>query len=101
LGVIFYQLLCGEVPFRGSHLAVINQVLREEPQSPRTIDPKIPRELETICLKAMAKKPADRYPTASDFAEDLERWLQGEPVMAKRTAGWQQAIGRIFRRKQD
>src|SRR5207302_2966257 len=55
LGVVLYELLCGALPFRGSRIMMLHQVLREEPRPPRRINDKIPRDLETICLKAMAK----------------------------------------------
>jgi WD40 repeat protein/tRNA A-37 threonylcarbamoyl transferase component Bud32 len=83
LGVILYHLLCGELPFRGSRLMLLNQVLHEEPRSPRRVNDRIPRDLETICLKAMAKQPAWRYGTAREMAEDLQRFLRGEPILAR------------------
>ena len=61
LGVILYQMLCGELPFRGTKAMIVHQVLWEEPRPPRKVNDKIPRDLETICLKAMAKLPARRY----------------------------------------
>jgi hypothetical protein len=94
LGVIFYQLLTGELPFRGSRLMVRDQVLHEEPRPPRRINYQIPRDLETICLKTLAKAPARRYATAQALAEDLRHWLKGEPIHARpvgrveRTWGW-------------
>jgi WD40 repeat protein len=94
LGVMLYELLCGELPFRGSKLMMLDQVLREEPRPPRRLNDKIPRDLETICLKAMAKEPARRYATARALAEDLRRFLVGEPIQARaigllaRTVKW-------------
>jgi len=82
LGVVLYELLAGEIPFRGSKVMMIHQVLREEPRSPRRINDKIPRDQETICLKAMSKTPARRYASARDLADDLRRWLAGEPIGA-------------------
>src|SRR5262249_7217408 len=61
LGVVLYELLCGELPFRGSKRMMLDQVQWEEPRPPRRLNDKIPRDLETICLKAMAKAPAQRY----------------------------------------
>jgi serine/threonine protein kinase len=75
LGAVLYELLCGSVPFRGSKITTLNQILHDEPRSPRRIDPRVPRDLETICLKAMAKQPGNRYQTAAEFADDLGRWL--------------------------
>jgi eukaryotic-like serine/threonine-protein kinase len=90
LGVIFYELLTGERPFRGNRRMLILQVLEDEPRSPRQLNDKVPRDLETICLKAMAKSPARRYTTARELADDLRRYLGGEPIRAR-------PIGRIER----
>jgi tetratricopeptide (TPR) repeat protein/tRNA A-37 threonylcarbamoyl transferase component Bud32 len=83
LGVIFYELLTGELPFRGSRLMLLQQVLHDEPRPPRRINEKIPRDLETVCLKALQKAPGSRYATARDMADDLRRFLKGEPVRAR------------------
>src|SRR5262249_34870954 len=77
LGVILYQLLTVELPFRGNKAMLLYQVLHDEPKSPRSLNDKIPRDLETIALKAMAKEPGRRYATAKDMADDLRRWLAG------------------------
>jgi len=83
LGVILYELLTGELPFRGNSRMLIVQVLQDEPRPPRRINDKIPRDLETICLKAMSKVPARRYASARELADDLRRWLGGEPIAAR------------------
>src|SRR5262249_35520905 len=83
LGVILYELLCGELPFRGTVHLILHQVLYEEPRQPRRLNDKIPRDLETICLKALAKRPERRYGTAGQLAEDLRRFLAGEPIRAR------------------
>ena len=76
LGVVFYELLTGRRPFRGdSHTEVMNQLATVEPRPPRQIDDTIPRELERICQKAMAKRASERYSTARDLAEDLRHFL--------------------------
>src|SRR3569623_1295336 len=83
LGVVLYELLTGERPFRGNRRMLILQVLEDEPRPPRRLNDKIPRDLETICLKAMAKAPARRYTSSREFAEDLRRWLQGDAILAR------------------
>jgi tRNA A-37 threonylcarbamoyl transferase component Bud32 len=83
LGVILYRLLTGELPFRGNQRMLLNQVLHDEPKPPRSLNDKIPRDAETICLKAVAKEPSQRYATAGELATDLRRFLGGEPVRAR------------------
>ncbi len=91
LGVILYELLTGELPFRGSKAMLLEQVLREEPRPPRRVNDKVPRDLETVCLKALAKEPARRYATARALADDLHHWLRGEPVRARPVSAWERA----------
>ena len=83
LGVILYELICGERPFRGSADAVIYQVIHLEPAGLRTLDPTVPRDLETICAKCLAKEPNQRYQTAELLADDLRRFDCGKPVRAR------------------
>jgi len=83
LGASLYEALTGVEPFRGSVQLVIGRVLGEEPLPPRRIDPSIPRDLETICLMAMAKEPARRYASSAEFQADLRRWMNGEPIRAR------------------
>ncbi len=76
LGIILYELLAGRKPFWSEcHEELLRQVLWEEPEPPRQLDPSIPQELERICMKAMAKRAADRYPTAGTMADDLRHFL--------------------------
>jgi hypothetical protein len=76
-------MLCGELPFRGSRAMVLHQVLHDEPRPPRRQNDKIPRDLETICQKAMAKSPSRRYQTARELADDLRRFQSREPILAR------------------
>jgi serine/threonine protein kinase/formylglycine-generating enzyme required for sulfatase activity len=76
LGVVFYELLTGQRPFvAGSESEILELIRIKEPRPPRQIDDTIPRELDRICLKALAKRASDRYSTALDLAEDLRHWL--------------------------
>ncbi|MBW3598473.1 MAG: serine/threonine-protein kinase, partial [Planctomycetes bacterium] len=80
LGVILFWLLTGRRPFRGSSdTEVFEEVLHREPRPPRQLRPAVPRELDRICLKCLAKRMSDRYATASDLADDLEDWLHKKP----------------------
>jgi len=83
LGVILYQLLAGELPFRGNKAMLLHQVLHDEPATPSSLNDKIPRDLKTIALKAMAKEPGRRYASAKEMAEHLRRWSAGEPIVAR------------------
>lgn len=83
LGSILYELLTGELPFRGNQRMLLHQVLHDEPRAPRSLNDRIPRDLETICLRAMAKEPARRYQTSQQMADDLTRFLAGEAITAR------------------
>ena len=79
LGVILFELLTGELPFRGNQRMLLHHVIHDEPRAPRSLNDRIPKDLETICLKAMAKEPSRRYQTAQALADDFERF-SGRPA---------------------
>jgi len=83
LGVVLYELMTAERPFRGNRRMLILQVLEDDPRPPRKLNDAVPRDLETIVLHAMEKSPARRYASAGDLARDLERFLAGEPIQAR------------------
>jgi serine/threonine protein kinase/tetratricopeptide (TPR) repeat protein len=86
LGAVLYQLLTGQPPFAGgATYETIKLLLDTEPKQPRLLNPKIDRDLSTICLKCLEKDPKRRYTSAIALAEDLERWLKHEPILARHT----------------
>jgi serine/threonine protein kinase/Tfp pilus assembly protein PilF len=86
IGAVFYQLLTGQPPFAGgATYETIKLLLDTEPKQPRLLNPKIDRDLSTICLKCLEKDPKRRYSSALALAEDLERWLKHKPILARHT----------------
>jgi WD40 repeat protein len=97
LGAILYELLSGRPPFEAESIpGLLRKIVDEDPISPSALNSKaeaVPRDLEVICLKCLAKEPAHRYESARAFADDLRRWLDGRPIMARPVS----AVGRIAR----
>src|SRR5262249_46594824 len=90
LGATLYELLALEPAFDGrDRQELLRQIAFQQPRPPRQVNRAVPYELETVVLKAMAKSPADRYATAPDLADDLRRFLEHRPVLARRPTPWQ------------
>jgi tetratricopeptide (TPR) repeat protein/tRNA A-37 threonylcarbamoyl transferase component Bud32 len=98
LGVILYELLTGELPFKGTRHAIVQQHIDEEPLPLRRLDDRIPQDLETSVLKCLRKGADRRYTSAKELADDLGRWLDGEPIMA-RPVTWMERSWRWCKRK--
>ena len=83
LGVILFQLLANELPFRGNLSVLVHKIAHDDPPSPRQYNQYVPRDLETICLKCLHKDPSRRYPTAKALGEELGRFVRDEPIQAR------------------
>jgi WD40 repeat protein len=83
LGVILFEMLTGDTPFRGNVRALLHQKLYEEAPPPRKLDPSVPKDLDTICLKCLERDPEKRYQTAAQVADELTRFASGEPISAR------------------
>jgi tetratricopeptide (TPR) repeat protein len=98
LGAVLYECLCRRPPFQGNVGEIYKKVQTDEPVPPRRIAPRIHRDLETICLKALAKRPEDRYASAAAMAEDLERFSAGESILARRASLADRTLRAVRRR---
>ena len=83
VGVVFFEMLTGEVPFRGLGKATLERVINEDPPQLRALNSSIPRDLETICAKAISKKPSQRFQNLDEFDAELQRWCMGLPIQSK------------------
>jgi tetratricopeptide (TPR) repeat protein len=92
LGAVLYELLTGQVPFKGPSLLVLQQILQNDPRPPRQLEPLVPADLETICLKCLEKEPGKRYSSAAELAEDIGRWQRGEPIQARAVSAWERGV---------
>src|SRR5262245_58168218 len=99
LGAILYELLTGQPPYRGqSDADTLRQIRAHDPIAPRRLRPSLPRDLQSICLRCLEREPGRRYGSAAALAEDLHRFLAGEPVLA-RPAGMASRLGKWYRRR--
>ena len=94
LGAVLYEMLTGQAPFTGDAASIVHQVVHAQPRMPRKIVASTPRDLETICIKAMEKEPARRYPSAQEMAVDLRRYFtwRGDHRSADPTSGKKLAV---------
>ncbi len=92
LGVILFELLTDEQPFQGEVNQLLLQILTREPARLRSLRPSIPADLETICLKCLEKNPQRRYQTSGELADDLRRYLSGEPISARPVGRWERVV---------
>lgn len=92
LGVMLYEMVAGLTPFSGPPELLVFHHIKTQPPSPRKFNPKVPRDLETICLKCLEKKPNLRYKDCQGLADDLSRWLEGRPITARRISRGERVV---------
>jgi tetratricopeptide (TPR) repeat protein len=99
LGAVLYELLTGRPPFRGdTRDETLRQILHEEPIAPSRLQPRLARDLETVCLKCLEKEPARRYPSVAELEEDLGRFLENHPIRARPISAWRRGLKWVKRR---
>jgi hypothetical protein len=102
LGAILYELLTGRPPFVGaSFLETLDQVRTYDPAPPQVLQPNVPADLATVCLKCLEKDPGQRYPSAAALAQDLDLFLRGEAITARKVTLWNQAARLVGQRRMD
>ncbi|HAK96179.1 MAG TPA: hypothetical protein DCM87_14595, partial [Planctomycetes bacterium] len=100
LGATLYEVLCVRPPFQGKDVAdTLSQIMLKEPRQLRDLDPRVPRDLETIVLKCLQKDPGDRYGTAEALAQDLRRFVRGEPIEARPQSAYERLTRSAWRHK--
>ncbi len=101
LGAILYALLTEQPPFQGAtEQQTLEWVRLREPQAPQSVNPAAPADLATICLKCLEKEPTRRYASALHLQEDLQRWLDGEPILARPASAWERGVKWVRRHPQ-
>ena len=100
LGTTLYELIAGRPPFQGKdHQDTLSQIIERDPPEPRSLNPRAPRDLETIVLRCLRKDQADRYGTAEALGQDLRRFVRGDPIEARPQSRWERAARRLARHR--
>jgi tetratricopeptide (TPR) repeat protein len=100
LGATMYEAITGRPPFRGKdHSDTLSQIIERDPVKPRKVNPRVPKDLDTVVLKCLRKAPEDRYGTAEALGQDLRRFVRGDPIEARPVTAWEALLRRSARRK--